>query len=162
MKNCFLIIIATFLLSGCTSVFYLVRHAERLDDSKDAVLSEAGHERADVLKELLKTEGIDAIYATKYKRTQMTGKPLADAIGKEVITYGTDNTFQFVENMKKEKNKNFLIVGHSNTVPEMVLYFTGDTVHIGHHDYNNLFVVKLKKSIFGENAELDKRAYGKE
>ena len=159
MKNYILIIIAAFLLTGCSSTFYLVRHAERLDSSKDSVLSEAGQARANLLKDILIREGIDAVYATKYKRTQLTGKPLADALGKEVIIYGTDNTPQFVERMKKQKNKDYLIVGHSNTVPEMVLYFTGDTVHIGHGDYDNLFVVKMKKGIFGNNIKLEKRTF---
>ena len=158
--NLLLLFFAFLLLSNCTSTFYLVRHAERLDDSKDSPLSDAGMKRAEALREVLLDEGVDAVYATKYQRTQQTGKPLADALGKELIVYGTDDTFGFVESLKKEKKKEIVVVGHSNTVPEMVLYFTGDTVHIGHYDYDNLFIVKYKNGLFGKSANLEKNKFG--
>ena len=158
--NLLLLFFAFLLLSNCTSTFYLVRHAERLDDSKDSPLSDAGMKRAEALREVLLDEGVDAVYATIYQRTQQTGKPLADALGKELIIYGTDDTFGFVESLKKEKKKEIVVVGHSNTVPEMVLYFTGDTVHIGHYDYDNLFIVKYKNGLFGKSANLEKNKFG--
>ncbi len=161
MKSYFILFIAAFFLSNCTTTYYLVRHAERLDNSKNSLLSEAGYERAKALKERLYTLGIDAVYATPYLRTQQTGQSLADAIQEELTIYGTDTTFQFVEALKNQKNKDLVIVGHSNTIPEMVLYFTADTVHIGHNDYDNLFIVEFKRNIFGNKIKLEQSTYGK-
>lgn len=147
---------------GCsTSNYYLVRHAEKVDNSKNPPLSEAGKERADNLKDILKTENIDLLYATDYIRTQNTVKPLADNLNKEVITYDARKTYDIVERLKKVNNKNIVVAGHSNTVPDMVLHFTGDSVHIGHDDYCNLYLIKKEKKLFKETYELEKRTYGK-
>ncbi len=160
MQKIIILFVFSFLLSNCTSTYYLVRHAERLDNSKDSPLSEAGNQRAFALKERLENKGIDVVYATKYKRTQQTAQPTADAIQNEYIIYSTDQTYEFVESLKKMKNKDILVVGHSNTVPEMVLYFTADTVFIGHNDYDDLFIVEMKSGLFGKNTTLEKSTYG--
>lgn len=156
----FYLVLLAVSLAGCTSQFYLVRHAEKLDESADAPLSQAGTNRAIALKGRLIGVGIDSLFATPYQRTQSTVKPLADALGKTVTTYSTDTTFQFVQTLKRIRGKDIVIVGHSNTVPEMVLLLTGDSVHIAHNDYDNLFIVKLQWSIFGRQKKLTKTTYG--
>ena len=150
-----------FLMVSCsTTNYYLVRHAEKMDDSKDPPLSKAGIDRANALKDSLLNAGIDLLYATPYLRTQQTVKPLADALHKQVISYDAGKTLEFVEELKKINNENVVIAGHSNTVSEMVLFFTGDTVRIGHDDYDNLFFVRKKKSLFSEKYVLKSNKYG--
>ena len=151
---------AVLFFSCSTTHYYLVRHAEKLDNSKNPELSLAGRTRANTLRDSLLSANIDLLFATPYKRTQQTLQPLSEALNIPVTTYGTDTTFLFVEYLKKYKNKNIAIAGHSNTVPEMVLHFTGDTVHIGHHEYYHLFLVKKRKNIFGEKYELSEKKYG--
>lgn len=153
------LLLAAF-LNGCTSHFYFVRHAEKVDESSDPALSEAGQARAIALKDRLLSAGIDSIFATPYQRTQLTVQPLADVLGKTVTIYGTDTTYQFVQAMKRIRGKDVVIAGHSNTVPEMVLLMTGDSVQIAHDDYDNLFIVKLQWSIFGKKKKLTKATYG--
>jgi phosphohistidine phosphatase SixA len=153
------LLLAAF-LSGCTSHFYLVRHAEKVDESSDPALSAAGQIRAIALKDRLLSAGIDSIFATPYQRTQLTVQPLADALGEPVTIYGTDTTYQFVQAMKRIRGKDIVIAGHSNTVPEMVLLMTGDSVQIAHDDYDNLFIVKLQWSIFGKKKRLTRATYG--
>jgi broad specificity phosphatase PhoE len=66
-------------LSSCyTSKIYIVRHAERLDQSADTPLSAAGHQRAKDLAEKLGKENIDSIFVSNYQRTRQTAQPLAD------------------------------------------------------------------------------------
>lgn len=153
------LLLAVF-LTGCTSHFYLVRHAEKVDESADPPLSEAGEARANALKDRLLGSGVDSIFATPYQRTQLTVQPLADALGEPVTIYGTDATFQFVQAMKRIRGKDVVIAGHSNTIPEMVLLMTGDSVQIAHDDYDNLFIVKLQWSIFGKKKRLTQTTYG--
>ena len=62
----------------------LVRHAEKKivpPENKDPDLSPAGLARAEELGRMFGDTGITAIYATQYKRTQQTVKPLADKLG---------------------------------------------------------------------------------
>lgn len=161
MRNIYLILFAAFILcSSCVNHIYLSRHAERLDNSSNSPLSEEGSQRANTLKDTLLNKSIDLIYATPYLRTQQTAQPTADAFGKELTIYGTDSTFQFVQAIKKLNGKNLLIVGHSNTVPEMVNLFTSEQVEIGHDDYDNLYRIRVKKGIGGKKYSLQKLKYG--
>lgn len=61
----------------------LIRHAEKIIDpnNPDVDLSPAGQVRAQELTRVFGDAGINAIYATQYKRTQQTVKPLADKLG---------------------------------------------------------------------------------
>ncbi|MCB0522455.1 MAG: histidine phosphatase family protein [Lewinellaceae bacterium] len=153
-------LILMVLLSGCTTHIYLVRHAEKMDESVDPPLSNEGNARAIALKDRLLGAGIDSIFATPYQRTQLTVTPLANALAEPITVYGTDTTFQFVQAIKRIKGKDIVVAGHSNTIPDMVLYLTGDTVAIAPNDYDNLFIVKLQRSIFGKKSKLTQTTYG--
>src|SRR5215470_3668124 len=61
----------------------LVRHAEKKiePDNPDPDLTPAGVERAQEIAREFAGAGINAIFATQYKRTQQTVKPLSDRIG---------------------------------------------------------------------------------
>src|SRR5216684_4306220 len=68
----------------------LIRHAEKNiePNNPDPDLSPAGQARAQEIVRMFGDAGVSAIYATQYKRTQQTVKPLADKseerrVGKE-------------------------------------------------------------------------------
>ena len=63
-----------------------MRHAERLDDTTDAPLSADGAARAARLGRMLRDAGITAVFATQYRRTIDTARPLADALGLPVTS----------------------------------------------------------------------------
>src|SRR5207302_7571372 len=77
---CFLVGLA-FSSSFSQSTVFIVRHAEKADDSKDAELSEAGRARAEALANMLRDSKIGVICTTEFKRTQQTAAPLAKALG---------------------------------------------------------------------------------
>lgn len=129
--------------ASCTTNIYLVRHAEKLDATSNTVLSPRGEQRAIVLCEILKDKNIDSIYATNYKRTQLTAKPLSDVIGKEILVYYSDEKFS--EHLKNLKGQNVLVVGHSNTIPEIIRYLTSENVQIDEDDFDNLFIIKITR-----------------
>jgi hypothetical protein len=60
------------------SVFFLVRHAEKVDDSEDPPLSEVGHQRAQTLVSLLRDARIERIYSSDFVRTRDTAAPLIE------------------------------------------------------------------------------------
>lgn len=142
------------LSSGCTSTYYFVRHAEKLDNSADPPLSAAGQTRAQILRDTLMNKSIDSIFATPYKRTRQTALPLATALGKPVTIYSPDTTEAFVTSISKIRGKDLLIVGHSNTVPAMILQMTGQQVHIDDDEYDKLFIVEIRRSCFRSHVTL--------
>ena len=128
---------------------FLVRHAERADSSPgtspamaaDPDLSVAGRARAEHLAEALKDAKITAIFATEFKRTQQTAAPLAKALGLTVKIVSADSEASLVADLKAAKG-NVLVVGHSNTVPELIKRLGVTTaVSIGDDDFDNLFIV---------------------
>src|SRR4030088_2657357 len=72
----------------------LIRHAEKMVDpnNTDPDLSPAGQARAQELVRMFGDAGINAIYATQYKRTQQTVRPLADKLGLPVNQVNAKNT----------------------------------------------------------------------
>ena len=130
------------------SPLFLVRHAERADAGRggagsDPELSAAGLARADALAVTLKDAGITAIFATEYKRTRQTAEPLAKALGLTVTVVPAKDVAGLVERIGKSSGP-VLVVGHSNTVPDVIKALGVDTpVQIADADYDNLFVVTM-------------------
>ena len=128
---------------------YIVRHAERADDGMaqaarqaDPALSNAGEQRAERLAAMLGDAGVVAIYATEYRRTQDTGQPLATRLRLAVQVSPAGNPEGLVARLKAEHDDDVvLIVGHSNTVPEIIKAFGGPDVSIGESEYDSLFVL---------------------
>jgi broad specificity phosphatase PhoE len=128
---------------------FLVRHAERADAapgaaptmSADPDLSEAGRARAESLAAMLKDAKITAIFTTEFKRTQQTAAPLAKAIGVTVTTVTSKNAADLVMQVQASKG-NVLVVGHSNTVPDVITALGVSTpVTIADDEFDNLFLV---------------------
>jgi 2,3-bisphosphoglycerate-dependent phosphoglycerate mutase len=132
-------------LEVCTAqtTVFIVRHAEKAQDgdAKDPDLSEVGKQRAAALAAMLKDAGVQAIFATEFKRTQQTAEPLARALGISLTVVPAKETAELVTKLK-ETNGNALVVAHSNTVPELISAFgVAEPVTIGEADYDNLFAI---------------------
>ena len=111
--------------------YIVVRHAEKgTDDARDPSLSEAGAARAQSLAHLLADTPLHAAYATAYKRTQQTARPTATARGLAVTTYDAKLPIAtFVAQLRTAHAEGtVLVVGHSNTVPEIVSTLSGQPV----------------------------------
>ena len=120
----------------------VVRHAEKVDESDDPLLSAAGKARARALARHLRTAGVKAIYVTQYKRTGLTAAPLAAAAGPKPIVIHSDARRELVDRIRDDNpNDVVLVVGHSDSVPELLrLLGHPEAVTIGSAEYDNLFV----------------------
>ncbi len=139
-----------------TTVF-LVRHAEKAPrPAGDPPLLETGLERASDLARLLGKAGIRAIYSSQYLRTRQTAEPLSKLSGVPVtiVPVGMNPMNQrepsresidgLVERIHRHEGENALIVGHSNTVPEIIRALGGDLIPvIDDADYDNLYIVTI-------------------
>ena len=121
----------------------VVRHAEKVDESNDPLLSAAGTARAEALAKALSSLDIKAVYVTQYQRTALTAAPLAAATSLKPIQVHSDASAELVERMKKEHPSDVVLtVGHSNSVPRILkLLGATETVQLGDRDYDNLFIV---------------------
>lgn len=147
-----LIVIAALLF--CTSCshysYYVVRHAEKAtvgsNMSSDVPLSDAGKARAEKIKELLAGKKIAAIYSTNTIRTKSTAQPTADLFNLPVQIYKPMPDSAFFSMLRSAK-KNTLIVGHSNTVDDVVNGILGEKKVPGDlpdEEFNKLYEVRVK------------------
>jgi hypothetical protein len=89
--------LAWFFESQATTTIIFVRHAEQTShDEADPSLSETGRSRvAELTRQMVDADvvaGIDAIYATQFKRSAETVQPLADRLGLPVNIYDAADT----------------------------------------------------------------------
>src|ERR1051325_8830375 len=128
----------------------LVRHAEKIIDpnNNDVDLNEAGQARAQEIARVFGDAGINAIYATQYKRTQETVKPLADKIGVPVTIVNSKNTSDLVAQIRAQHSgQTIFIAGHNNSVPEIIAALGGPQYPtIPESEYDNLFVVTVYRT----------------
>ena len=119
---------------------YVIRHLERAPGD-DPSLTDRGAERAQQLAEVLAGAQIKAVFATATKRAQETGAPLAKRLGLTVTTYNPRDVDALAAAVKAAGGP-VLIVGHSNTVADLVARFGGDKpAPLGEQDYGTLFIV---------------------
>lgn len=162
MKHLFLFSILITLISCSQQTFYIVRHAEKADNSNDPQLSQQGIDRAVDLEKYLAGKKLDTVFTSTFKRTILTGLSvsLPRAIPQLTIDQQNQQTLNdFVQSMKGLKtDKGILIVGHTNTVPAIVQGLCGQTIApISENDYDNIYIIVIKNG----NAVLQQLTYGK-
>jgi len=125
----------------------VVRHAEKAADAtRDPSLSPIGQSRARALAQLLREKPLVAIYATQYRRTQLTAAPLAHALKLPITVRPAGETAASLAALIRSKHRQgaVLVVGHSNTVPALVEALSGQVVPaLGDDQYDRYFIVTL-------------------
>ena len=107
------------------SVIFLVRHAEKVDESDGSPLTEQGQLRAEKLADLLRDSGVQTIYSSDFVRTRLTAAPLADQLDLEVKIYDHQNLDAFSRQLLSRPGR-YLVVGHSNTTPQLAGLLGGE------------------------------------
>jgi broad specificity phosphatase PhoE len=139
------------------TTIYLIRHAEkdRTDPSNpDPELNQDGLGRAMHWAEILDEIPLDIIYSTDYERTSMTAAPTS--VKKDIpIEYYDPSALNVMDFKKEIMGKKVLIVGHSNTTPDLVNKLLGkENTYSSMDDSDNgsLFIVHL----FGNQSEVSR------
>ncbi len=181
-----------------TTTLLLVRHAEKGSGDNPGLTTE-GATRAQALVDVAGAAGVGAVYATEWCRTALTAEPLAASLGHEILIQPNtiaDNQLAgcglsqstalldpsvassaaLVANaLSTHRGQTVLIVGHSNTLPEILEaagapplcpeYFdfhVSGTCRIpdqpGNDEYHHLFVLRVPRW-FG-STHLIKATYG--
>lgn len=119
-------------------IIYVIRHAEKEDTTDNPALNEQGKMRAQRLASVLQDAGIQSILSTRYARTQQTAAPLAAQLGVNVATYNAGDAAAVIAKARALRHP-VLIVGHSNTVPDIVRAAGGEAPDLTEKDYGDLF-----------------------
>ena len=136
--------LAVALLAPCAAMaqpdmIYLVRHGEKAADGNDPPLTPQGRQRAQNIASMLRRAGIQAIFSTPTARTLETAKPLSASLSLPVQQYEADKPEALVARVRTLQGP-VLVVGHSNTLPELVRLFGGAPgAEIGDNEYDRLY-----------------------
>src|SRR5215469_8009200 len=139
--------------TSATTVVLFVRHAEKAAQPvDDPPLTQEGRHRAETLAGVVKDAHTTAIITTHLRRTEETAQPSAAALGvtPEVVPVSAGNTQQNAVDVAaavlKHPGKTVLVVGHGNTVPEIIAALGGPHLpDICEQIYDRLFVMVLGK-----------------
>jgi broad specificity phosphatase PhoE len=143
---------AWFWSSLSTTTVIVVRHAEKeLGTIDDAPLSQIGEQRAQLLARMFgDREGpgrIAAIFASNTRRAQLTAAPLAERlrIGVDTMTDAGDVQGLARTIRTRHRGQRVLVIGHSNTVPEIVRAVSRN-IHVppmADDEYSTIYIVTV-------------------
>lgn len=135
----------------------LVRHAEKAEEPRDdPPLTEAGRARARELARVLAGSGVKAVFTSHLLRTRQTAEPLAAQLGLAVTPLTLrlkpsnprevtkESIEEIVRNVERHAGGAVLVVGHTNSIPEVIRMLGGDTVPtIDEKKFDDLFVLTV-------------------
>ena len=152
MRRCSLLFVfllcTTLVFAQNAKTVFLVRHAEKVSEARDALLSDAGKVRAECLAGVLADAGIQTIITSDVRRTQQTAQPLAGRLHEQINTLPAADIGQFVTHIRAAQG-NTLVVGHSDTLPNIIQQLTGKSVMIGSNDFDQMFVISMTSNAAG-------------
>lgn len=122
------------------SAIYIVRHGEKGTESKDPDLTAAGQQRARNIAVILQKAGVTHVFSTATARTRQTAQPTAEENHVAVEAYDPRQPQALVDKVHSLDGA-VLVVGHSNTVPDLVRAFGGAEAdkEIPDNEYNRLY-----------------------
>ncbi len=125
------------------NIIYVTRHAEKAAVDKDPELTAQGAARARTIAAILRKAEIRAVFSTPTRRTQQTAAPLALQSGLQVQLYDAAKPALVVDKIKAMPGPT-LLVGHSNTIAELVTLLGGAPgPQIGDDEYDRLYQVTI-------------------
>jgi broad specificity phosphatase PhoE len=143
-----LLVIALFALAACAttaapapSVTYVMRHLNTPAGERDPDLLPAGQRAAEALPAWFGRERVRAIYVSDFRRTRQTAAPLAARLGLTPIVYDPADTPGLIARVRAGPHP-ALIVGHSNTVPDIIAALGGTRpAPLVHEDFGDIWRV---------------------
>ncbi len=139
---------ATAFAHSAAHPVYVMRHLNTPAGEADPDLLPEGRAAAVALADLMETDAFQgarrpvAIYVSDYKRTRQTAAPTAARLALNVTIYDPRDTAGLLARVRAEPGP-VLIVGHSNTVPDIIAALGGARpAPLVHEDFGDLWVVE--------------------
>lgn len=152
-----LVLLAAAMLGACTvptalehsgqsaataneKTIFVIRHLHKAQGD-DPPLTSEGAAAAQRLAYLLADKGIRATFATPTRRARETAAPLSSKIAVAITEYDARNPEALVASVAAIDGS-VLVVGHSNTVPDLVERFGGfPPPQLTEDDYGTVFAI---------------------
>jgi broad specificity phosphatase PhoE len=123
------------------STFYVMRHLNTPEGMQDPDLTEEGQRNARLLADWFTAEPPVTIFVSNTRRAQQTAAPLAAKLGITPRIYDPRDTPGLIAEVLKEPAP-VLIVGHSNTVPDIVEALGGARPGpLVHEDFGDVWTI---------------------
>ncbi|MGQ0589861.1 MAG: SixA phosphatase family protein [Sphingosinicella sp.] len=144
-----LLVFALATLTACATTpepaapsFYVVRHLNTPSGERDPDLLPEGQRAAQALANWFRPgQAPRAIYVSDYRRTRQTAAPLAARLGLTPLVYDPADTPALVARVRAGPVP-ALIVGHSNTVPDIVEQLGGTRPGpLVHEDFGDIWLI---------------------
>lgn len=120
---------------------YVMRHLHTPEGQRDPDLTAEGQRVAALVPNWFGPERVHAIYVSDYRRTRQTAAPLAARLGLTPIVYDPRDTPGLIARVRAGPLP-ALIVGHSNTVPDIVTQLGGTRPEpLVHEDFGDIWRV---------------------
>lgn len=137
-------------IENTVTTYYLIRHAEKdrsNPSNQNPDLSEKGEKRAENYVLYFKDIPLDAIYSTDVNRTQQTVEAVAEGHNLTTQIYEPGKLYSDTF-LAETKGKSILIVGHSNTIPQLVNKLVEENKYsdIDDNDNSKMFIVTMKNN----------------
>lgn len=131
------------------TIFFCVRHAEKRKDQGDnPSLAPEGEVRAERLGNIMKGVRMDRFCTTNYKRTIQTAETVRRIAGNAAAeAYPPANQSAWLEHKLGEGvGKHYFIVGHQNTIPQLLNQLKGGTEfqNIPDDDHGRFYIAVTK------------------
>jgi broad specificity phosphatase PhoE len=134
-------------LGGCAGMqrasstpdIYVMRHLQTPAGVSDPNLTGEGQRVASLLANWFKRGKPAVIYVSNTKRAQQTAAPLARKLKIKPTIYNPKNTAALIAAVSRE-TRTVLVVGHSNTVPDIIDGFGGQRpAPLVHEDFGDIW-----------------------
>ncbi len=137
-----------------TTTIILLRHAEKdTINGEDPPLSVTGKKRAKRLAKQFPKVTPNVFYSTNYIRTKETVNPWSKLAGKQIKIYDATKQPEFAGMLTKQQGKTIVVVGHSNTIPQLVNLLIGTDKYnpLPDAEYSKIFIVTIKNGKAEDN-----------
>ena len=127
--------------AGPSDPVFVMRHLNTPAGQPDPELLPEGQRAAEALASWFGANRPVAIYVTDFKRSRATVAPLAAALHLTPIVYDPRDTMALTARVRLEHGP-VLVVGHSNTVPDIIQGFGGTRpAALTHEDFGDIWRV---------------------
>jgi broad specificity phosphatase PhoE len=121
---------------------FVMRHLNTPAGARDPDLTADGRRNAERLAGWFQTVRPNVIFISDFRRTRQTVGPLATRLGLTPILYDPADTPALIARVRAARGR-VLIVGHSNTVPDIIGALGGARpAPLGHEDFGDIWTVR--------------------
>lgn len=126
---------------------YILRHTEKEDDSEDPMLSAEGINRANYWKKVLQHTDFSKVFTTDFKRNIQTANIISEESTVQPDLY-YPMSFDVMKFINQIRGQKVLVIGHSNTIPDMVNRLIDETKYppMSHENYNIMYIVNINEN----------------